>query len=79
MDSGRLITALILNDLRNSGDSEAYEIIVENTDAESLLVGSQELINVLLRIAAKARGMTVNEMVSTLFLTAVDLSREQRQ
>lgn len=77
MNTDRLITALMLNDARNAGDTETYETMLESIDEKLLLSCNMELTHILLKIAAKARGMSVDELVSVLMLTAFSLSKEQ--
>lgn len=77
MNTERLITALLLNDARNAGDMETYETILESIDEKTLLSCNVELSHILLKIAAKARGMSVDELVSVLMLTAFNLSKEE--
>lgn len=77
MNTERLIMALMLNDAKNAEDTETYETIVENIDRGTLLSSNLELSHILLKIAAKARGVTVEELISVLMITALELSKEQ--
>lgn len=77
MNTERLITALMLNDAKNAGDTETYETILESMNEKMLLLSNVELSHILLKIAAKARGMSVDDLVGILMVTAFNLSKEQ--